>query len=167
MKKTGKNVWKILLSLYEETVSFTSCRDPWEITVYMEWQRLFHSRSSVGTAWAAEPQTLLFVMWWLTDSKLLIQSVTSSVCSVDITSLAGGLRETLCKYHIWYFWWLTARISAAGEQCSHWSLFRLGLFFPLCILKGWYTHSNPPRRNNYIIISLKSEDFYVSIPHHS
>lgn len=75
--------------------------------------------------------------------------------------------ETLCTYHIWYFWWLTARISAAGEQCSHWSLFRLGLFFPLCILKGWYTHSNPPRRNNYIIISLKSEDFYVSIPHHS
>lgn len=76
--------------------------------------------------------------------------------AINITSFAGGLRETSCKYHVWYFRRLTARISAAIEQCSHWSLFKLGLFIPLCILKGCYTHSNPPRRNNYVIIWLKS-----------
>lgn len=42
--------------------------------------------------------------------------------TTNIASFAGGLCEALCDYHIWYFWWITARISAAGEQCSHWSI---------------------------------------------
>lgn len=166
---------------------------------YMKLQRRFHCRSSLGKAWAAEPQTLLFVMWWLTENKLtqskyvpdhqlpalfalslslslsLLLALSMEIDQFQVMTEGWGpfweapptwnhlqdLCETLCKYHIRYFGWLTARISAAGEQCSHWSLFKLGLFFPLCVLKGCFIHSSSAK--NCAIISLKSKNFYVSI----
>lgn len=114
----------MLQFLWKKSCFFHFRYDPWEITVEMEVQGLFHSQSSVETAWAAEPQPLLFVMWWLTDNKLLIQSsvpapslslspgITNGKWSIlehhgalwtflrgaiNITSFAAGLCETLCK----------------------------------------------------------------------